>query len=228
MLKTPAKRNNNDSSSEYVDVDYTLTQVPLGARKSWMSIFVVLLGFTFLATSMAAGASIGVAFELNDLIKILVIVTLILSLYVGFLSWIAAKTGLNSILLARYALGKVGSKWGDIILGGTQVFWYAVQSAYMGTVFTKALGLEQYYVPITIFFSLFFGVFAIKGTKGMEIIAYASMPAFIYLAYIIPSLSIESAGGLKEIFLIKPETATMTFTAAVTITVGTFISGATR
>ncbi|MFD1040026.1 cytosine permease [Virgibacillus byunsanensis] len=221
--------NSKKKLTEYVDVDYTLTHVPLHARKNWVSIFVVLLGFTFLATSMAAGANIGVAFKMDELIQILIIGSLILALYVGFLCWISAKTGLNSILLARYALGKIGSKWGDIILGGTQVFWYAVQSAYIGTVFTQAFGLEKYYIPITVFFSLFFGVFAIKGTRGMEIIAYASMPAFIYLAYIIPSLSIESAGGIQELFLIEPKaTATMTFSAAVTITVGTFISGGTN
>ena len=220
------KELNSEHAS--MDVDYTLTNVPLHARKHWVSIFAVLLGFTFLATSMAAGAEIGVAFNLFDLIKILLTGGLILSLYVGLLCWLSAKSGLNSILLAKFALGSVGAKWADIILGGTQVFWYAVQSAYMGAVFTQALGLEAYYVPVTIFFSLFFGVFAIWGTRGMELVAYLSMPAFVYLAYKIPALSIASAGGVQELFLIEPETAQLSFAAAVTVVVGTFISGGTN
>jgi cytosine permease len=212
-----------------LDIDYTLTNVPQHARKNGLAVFVVLLGFTFLATSMAAGANVGVAFNMTELIWILLAGALILSVYAGALSWIASKAGVTSMLLALYSLGKIGSKWADIILGGTQVFWYAVQSAYIGTVFVQALDIQEYYIPVTIFFSLFFGVFAIKGSRGIEIIAYLAMPAFLYLAYIIPRLSIEAAGGITELFNILPETTTtMPMTVAITIIVGTFISGATN
>ncbi|WP_067725834.1 cytosine permease [Oceanobacillus damuensis] len=214
-------------SKEYVDVDYTLTHVPMSARKNWISIFAVLLGFTFIVTTMAAGASLGTSLKLSDLIKVLLVGNLILSTYVGVLCWISAKTGLNAIILARYALGKVGSKWTGIILGGTQVFWYAFQAAYMGKVFTLGLGLEAYFIPITIFWSLFMGSFAIWGTKGMEIVAYASIPPFLYLAYKIPSVSVETAGGFRELFAIEP-TTTITFAAAITIIIGAFISGGTQ
>src|SRR5699024_7249831 len=128
-----------------IDTDYTLTNVPQHARKNGLAVFVVLLGFTFLATSMAAGANVGVAFNMTDLLWILLIGALILSVYAGSLSWIAAKAGVTSMLLALYSLGKIGSKWADIILGGTQIFWYAVQSAYIGTVFTQALNIEEYF-----------------------------------------------------------------------------------
>lgn len=220
--------NQNATNDLHIDLDFTSSHVPIDARKSGLSIFVVLLGFTFLATSMAAGASVGVAFNMKELMLILIAGALILSVYAGSLSWIAAKTGLTAMLLSKYALGKIGSKWADIILGGTQVFWYAVQSAYIGKVFTQALNIEEYYVHWTVFFSLFFGVFAIKGTRGIEIVAYLSMPAFLYLAYIIPKLSIDAVGGIKNLFLISPEASTMSFSVAVTVTVGTFISGATN
>ena len=59
---------------------------------------------------MAAGANLGTSLMLGDLIKVLLIGNIILSTYVGILCWIAAKTGLNTILLARYTLGKVGVK----------------------------------------------------------------------------------------------------------------------
>lgn len=212
---------------EYVDVDYTLTHVPQTARKGWFPIFAVLLAFTFIVTTMAAGANLGTAMPLADLLKALFIGNLILSAYVGVICWIAAKTGLNTILLARYTLGHVGSKWTSVILGGTQVFWYAFQAAYMGKVFTAALNIEQYFIPVTIFWSLFMGAFAIWGSRGMEIVAYLSIPPFLYLAYKIPAISIESAGGIKELFAIEP-TATMSFAAAVTIIIGAFISGGTQ
>jgi cytosine permease len=144
------------------------------------------------------------------------------------MGWVAAKTGLNSVLLARLALGKVGAKWADILLGGTQIIWYAVQTAYLGLLFTAALGLEDYFIPITIFWGLFTGAFAIVGTRGMEIVAYISLVPFIYLAVKLPQLSIEEAGGLDGLFAIMPKESSMSFIAAVTIVIGTFISGATN
>jgi cytosine permease len=132
------------------------------------------------------------------------------------------------VLLARLALGRVGAKWADIILGGTQIIWYAVQTAYLGLIFTAALGLEQYYIPITIFWGLFTGAFAIKGTRGMEIVAYISLIPFVYLAVKLPQLSMEHAGGLGGIMEILPKEANMSFIAAITVVIGTFISGATN
>src|SRR5690625_6698664 len=99
------KKNHVDT-----DIDYTLTHVPVEARKNWIPIFAVIMGFTFIATTMAAGANLGTSFKLADLLLILIIGNLFLAIYSGSLSWIAAKTGLNSILLSRYALGKIGSK----------------------------------------------------------------------------------------------------------------------
>ena len=32
-------------------------------------------------------------------------------------------------------LRQAGAKWADIILGGTQVFWYAITGEYMGSLF---------------------------------------------------------------------------------------------
>ncbi len=209
------------------DSDHTLNNVPDTSRKKWLPIFVVLLGFTFLSTTMAAGANLGIAFMLKDLIKILLVGSLILSMYTALISGISAKTGLNSVLLARYSLGTYGAKWADIVLGGTQVVWYAVQSAYMGDIFCRGLGLEEYFVPITIFWSIFMGAFALWGTKGMEIIGYLAVPPFLYLAYKLPALGISAAGGVGNLFLIEPLT-TMTFSAAVTTVVGTFVSGGTN
>lgn len=210
------------------DGDYTLENVPSTARKSFASIFIVLLGFTFLSTTMAAAAQIGVNFPFSELMKILIFGSLILSTYAAVLCWVAAKTGLNSVLLARLALGKFGAKWADVLLGGTQIIWYAVQTVYLGMIFTKALGLEQYFIPITIFWGLFTGAFAIRGTRGMEIVGYLALLPFLYLAYKLPQLSIQQAGGFEALRAIMPANSGMTFITAVTIVIGTFVSGATN
>lgn len=47
------------------------------------------------------------------------------------------------------------------------------------------------------------------------------------LAYKIPQISIETVGGVRELFAIEP-TTTITFAAAITIIIGAFISGGTQ
>ncbi len=219
---------NVNSEAKAVDIDFTLTNVPEAHCKSWQSIFIVLLGFTFLSTTMAAGASIGVAFKYAELMKILAAGSIVLAGYAGCISLVAARTKLSTFVLARFALGKIGAKWADILLGGTQVIWYAVQTAYMGLLFTKGLGLEKYFVPITIFWGLAMGATAIRGTKGMEIIAYVSLLPFLYLAFRLPALSVSTAGGYEAMTRIIPQGVTMSFTAAITVVIGTFVSGATN
>lgn len=218
----------NNGTVDNVDGEFTLSNVPIQDRKTWMSVFIVLLGFTFLSTTMAAGATIGANFNFNDLMKITIIGNLILSCYAGAMCYISAKTGLTSVLLARYSLGKFGAKWADLLLGGTQVFWYAIQSAYFGMVFTKGLGLERYYIPITAVFAIISGLTALRGTRAMEIVAYLSLPAFLYLAYKLPVLSIASAGGVGRLLAIEPQTQSIAFIPAITMVIGTFISGATN
>lgn len=218
----------DNETLDSVENEYTLSNVPNDARKPWLSIFIVLLGFTFLSTTMAAGATIGASFNFADLAKIMIVGNLILSIYAGVLCYIAAKTGLTSVLWVRYSLGRYGAKWAGILLGGTQVFWYAIQSAYFGELFTQGLGLEKYFVPITAFFAIIMGLTALRGTRGMEIISYLSLPAFLYLAYKLPVLSIEAAGGISNLINIEPTTSSITFISAVTMVIGTFISGATN
>lgn len=207
--------------------DYTLTNVPEHARKPWLPIFIVLLGFTFLSTSMAAGAAVSTAFYLKDLGWILLIGSGILATYTAVLCYISAKSGLSSVLLAKYALGDIGSKWADLLLGGTQVFWYGFQTAYLGLVFCQGLGLMDYYLPITIAWGIITGITALKGTRGMEIISYISFPAFIYIAFKVPVMSVQTVGGWSALASIEPSSS-MAFIAALTTVIGTFISGGTN
>lgn len=222
------KITNVDAKIEVLtDIDYTTTHVPMHARKSLISVVSVLLGFTFLSTTMVAGANIGAAFKFTDLMWLLIVGNLVLSVYVAMLSGIAAKTGLNSLLLARYAMGKFGAKWADIVLGGTQVVWYAVQTAYMGTMFCAALGLEQYFIPITLFWGIIMGVTALWGTKGMEIVAYVAIPPFVALCVAIPYFGVKAVGGFHNLLAIEP-TSTLSVTAALTMIIGSFVSGGTN
>jgi cytosine permease len=91
-----------------VDPDYPVTPVPLHARRKFISLAIVLLGFTVFTPTMLAGAELGVAFRFRDLLLVIGLGSLILGAYVSVLGWIGARTGLTTVVMSRYTLGTKG------------------------------------------------------------------------------------------------------------------------
>lgn len=207
--------------------DYPISHVPLSARTRLLAVTGVLIGFTFFTPTMAAGAKLGAAFPFSELLGILFAGSAILGVYVAMISSIGARTGLTSVLLARYSLGSVGAKWADIILGGTQVLWYAITAEYMGTLFTKGLGLPGWDIFFIIFWSLVMGATALYGFKSMAIVSYVAMPLMVTLVVIVTWLAFGEVGSMGSLFGMQPS-ITMSVPVAITVIVGTFASGGTQ
>lgn len=213
--------------TEVVDQDYPITHVPLTARRSFFSIAAVLLGITFFAPTMSTGAQIAAAFRFSDLMLIVLFGNLILGVYVALNCAIGAKTGLTSVMLSRYTLGIGGSKWAGLLLGGTQIGWYAYVSAYTGELFATTFNLPGSAVWFTLLWAVIFGVTAIWGYKAMEKVAYVAVPALLLLVIYIPILAAQSNGGFAAITQAVP-TAEMSVATAMTAIVGTFASMGTQ
>jgi cytosine permease len=189
----------------------------------------VLIGFTFFTPTMAAGAQLGAAFAFKDLIWVLLGGSAILGVYVAIICAIGAKTGLTSVLLSRYTLGSIGAKWADIILGGTQVLWYAITAEYMGKLFATGLGLDgrAWEIVFMVFWSVVMGITAVYGFRSMTIVSYVALPLMVLLVIIVTWMAFRQMGSFDAMFGILP-TETMTVTSAITIIVGTFASGGTQ
>jgi cytosine permease len=221
------------------DPDYPLAHVPLTERRNLLSISVVLLGFTFFYATMYAGADMGSAFRYwPDLYLVIVCGSAILGLYVGALSAISARTGLTTVLLARYTFGDRGSKWADLVLGGTQLGWFGVTVALMAKPFTQWLndaGLvqatwnEQWMMVSMCFVWAAAHTFtAYFGYSGMEKLSLIAVPLIIILGMIMALKSFAHAEAVAgSIHAILPKHS-VSFAAAMTIVVGTFASGGTQ
>ncbi len=225
MNKTSSK--NLENTNQNVDKDFPLTHLPKDQRKPFLSVAAVLLGITFFSPTMAAGAQIASAFYLKDLVWIMLLGNLILGIYVAINCAIGAKTGLTSVMLARYTLGKAGAKWAGFLLGGTQIGWFAYVSSYVGHLYAVTLNLQAYETFITLAWALIFGITAIWGYKAMEKVAFVAVPALLILVFYIPIVAIDAAGGLSEMAKVAP-TAEMSVASAMTIIVGTFASMGTQ
>jgi cytosine permease len=215
------------------DPDYPLTHVPPSARRSLVSISVVLLGFTFFYATMYAGADVGSAFRYwPDLYLVILCGSVILGLYVAALSAVSAKTGLTTVLLARYTFGDRGSKWADLVLGGTQLGWFGVTVALMAKPFAQWLGFDWDQTGTVLLWCFVWATAhtctAYFGYKGMESLSLIAVPLIIVLGLVMAvkafAYARETVGGINAIL----PTHSLSFSAAMTIIVGTFASGGTQ
>ena len=210
------------------DQDYPLSPVPTHARKSMWSMSFVLLGFTFFSATMWAGGSVGAAFEFSTLLWILLIGNLLLGAYAAGLGFIAARSGLNTALMSRYAFGDVGSKLSDFILGFTQIGWYAWGTATMALLLVKMTGLpESLTLPLMVLFGFGFCISAFIGYRGLDLLSRVAVPAMIILIAVSLGIAGSDAGGLAGLSAIDPS-AEMSVAAAITLVFGTFVSGGTQ
>ncbi|MDP3367136.1 MAG: cytosine permease [Pseudomonas sp.] len=210
------------------DSDYPLSEVPHGARKGLFSTAILLFGFTFFTATMFAGGKIGMAFDFTTLLWAAVIGNLLLGLYAAVLGLIACRSGLNSVLMGRFCFGEVGSKLSDMLLGFTQIGWYAWGTATIAIVLVKILGLpEGLTIPLMVLFGFGFCLTAFVGYKGLDLLSRVAVPAMLVLLVVSLWIATRDIGGLAGLLAVEPKES-MSLSVAITLVFGTFVSGATQ
>ena len=163
--------------------DFPLTAVPLRSRKPIWSLAPILIGFTLYSGTLFAGGLVGANFRFfPDLVGLIVLGNLILGLYAGGLGYIAAKTGLSTVLMARSSFGEFGSRWVDLILGFTQIGWYAWGSALIADLLITLAGVPQSLNWLLIVVATYlFCITAYIGYGAMDWVSRFAVPAMIIL-----------------------------------------------
>ncbi|POA52333.1 MULTISPECIES: cytosine permease [unclassified Pseudomonas] len=208
--------------------DYPLSEVPQHARKGLASMAMVLLGFTFFTATMFAGGKLGVAYDFPTLLAVIVLGNLLLGLYAAILGYIAFSSGLNSALMGRFCFGERGSKLSDLILGFTQIGWYAWGTATAAVVLGKYFQLDQGAVlGLMLLFGMGFCATAYIGYRGLELLSWIAVPAMGLLLVLSLWTATEQVGGLDGLLARQPSGA-LDLSTAITLVFGTFVSGATQ
>ncbi len=208
--------------------DYPLSAVPDSERKGLWSMMSVLLGFTFFTSTMWAGGTLGTAFSFYQMLAILLVGNLLLGSYAAALAYIASKTGLNTVLLGRYAFGTQGSKLSDFVLGFTQIGWYAWGTATIALILVKVLELPQgWTLPLMLIFGFGFCISAYIGYRALEWLSKISVPLMLFFIGLSFYQGFVDIGGLKQLIAQEPTTS-MPVAAAITLVFGTFVSGGTQ
>lgn len=206
------------------DHDYALTHVHEKEKKGFFSMFVVMLGFTFFSASMLTGGNLGTGLPLKDFFIAVLIGNFILACYTGALAYMGAESGLSMHLLARYSFGEKGSYIASFVTSITQIGWFGVGIAMFAIPIANRFNINLYLlVGIT---GILMTATAYFGMKSLTILSAIAVPAIAVLGSTSAFMAADSVGGLQGLMSIEPSNK-MTLVTAVTLCVGSFISGGT-
>jgi cytosine permease len=208
------------------DSDYPLSPVPQDQRRGNASVIVVIAGFLFFTPTMLAGSQVAAEFRFSEFVLWAGVAAVVLAAYIALMGMISARTGLTTVLLARAVFGRLGGKWASVVLGGTQVGWYAITLGTLADLIGRALGWETTW-PITVVGGVLMALTAYYGIAGLELLSWISVPVMLALCLWVTGLSFTEVGGFGAL-LDLGSTGGLGVGAALTIMIGTFISGGTQ
>lgn len=207
---------------------FPLSEASSSARKGLFSLSMVLFSFTFFTGTMFAGGALGSAFSIINVLWIAAIGNILLAVYAAALGSVAARSGLNTVLMGRFCFGEAGSKLADAILAFAELGWYAWGTATVAIALVKVLNLPvEWTTPLMIFFGGLFCVTALIGYKGLDILSRVSVPLMFILLIVSMTIATRHIGGWQQMASIEPKEH-MEWSAAITMVFGTFASGATQ
>ena len=229
-----SKPSSNNMSNKRTDVDFTTSAVDKAGRKSNLSMFMVMLGFTFFSASMWVGQQLADGLDFQGFIQALLLGGLILAAYTGSLGYIGAESGLSLDMLARRSFGVKGSWLPIAMISLTQIGWFGVGLAMFAIPVAKEfLHLEvtpdvmpwQGYLLVAIA-GILMTASAYFGIKSLTIISYIAVPAVAILGTAAMVMAVRQGdAGLVEQF--AKGTKDLGVVAGAGMVVGSFVSGGT-
>ena len=216
------------------DVDYTDRAVDASGRKSTLSMFMIMLGFTFFSASMWVGQQLASGLTWWGFVLAMLLGGLILAAYTGALGFIGAESGLSLDMLARRSFGTKGSWLPSAMISFTQIGWFGVGLAMFAIPVAKELlHLEvtpdtmpwQGYLLVAIA-GVLMTASAYFGIKSLTIISYIAVPLVAILGTVAMIMAVRRGDmGLIEQFSIGSKN--LGVIAGAGLVVGSFVSGGT-
>ena len=221
-------------SNKKTDIDYTTSAVDKSGRKSNLSMFMIMLGFTFFSASMWVGQQLAAGLNWSGFVWALILGGLILAAYTGALGWIGAESGLSLDMLSRRSFGTKGSWLPSAMISFTQTGWFGVGLAMFAIpVARELMGLEvtpdsmpwQGYVLVAVA-GVLMTASAYFGIKSLTVISYIAVPAVAVLGTVAMVMAIRNGdAGLVEQF--AKGSKDLGVIAGAGLVVGSFVSGGT-
>ena len=215
-------------TTKKVDVDYAESAVPQSARRGIVTMFMIMLGFTFFSASMWAGQELADGLDLGGFIASLILGGVILGLYTGLLGYVGADSGLSLDLLSRKAFGIKGSYLPSAMISFTQIGWFGVGVAMFAIPVAKELlgGSTVAEWALVIIAGIAMTASAYFGIKSLTIVSYIAVPLIAVLGTVAMILAVVRGDGTLVDQFAK-SSGTLTVIGGAGLVVGSFVSGGT-
>lgn len=216
------------SKNTTVDIDYAEKPVPLNDRRSLLTMFMIMLGFTFFSASMWVGQELADGLDFGGFILSLILGGIILGLYTGLLGYVGAKTGMSLDLLARKAFGAKGSYLPSAMISFTQIGWFGVGLAMFAIPVANELlgGSKTAEWALVILAGVCMTASAYFGIKSLAIVSYIAVPMVAILGTVAMVMAVmRGEGTLIDQF--AKSSGTLTVIGGAGLVVGSFVSGGT-
>ena len=183
-----------------VDIDFAEAAVPHYARRGIVTMFMIMLGFTFFSASMWVGKELADGLDFGGFIISMIIGGLILSLYTGLLGYVGAETGMSLDLLARKAFGAKGSYLPSAMISFTQIGWFGVGIAMFAIPVANELlgGSKTAEWALVIVAGICMTASAYFGIKSLTIVSYIAVPMVAVLGTVAMVLAVMRADGERR------------------------------
>ena len=217
------------------DADFTSGRVTKDGRKSNLSMFMVMLGFTFFSASMWAGQNLAAGLDFAGFIGAIILGGIILGAYTGTLGYIGAETGLTLDMLAHRSFGRKGSWLPSAMISFTQMGWFGVGLAMFAIPVAQELfGLEvtpDHMPPLGYILVVIAGILmtasAYFGIKSLTIISYIAVPLVGILGTVAMIMAIHRGDATLIEQFAKSNDGSLTIIAGAGLVIGSFVSGGT-
>ncbi len=217
------------------DVDFTSSRVTPEGRKSNLSMFMVMLGFTFFSASMWVGQNLAAGLNFGGFIGALILGGIILGAYTGTLGYIGAETGLTLDMLAHRSFGRKGSWLPSAMISFTQMGWFGVGLAMFAIPVAKELmHLDvtpdhmpyQGYILVAIA-GLLMTASAYFGIKSLTVVSYVAVPLVAILGTVAMVLAVKRGDSTFLDQFANYGDGSLGIIAGAGLVVGSFVSGGT-
>ena len=212
------------TASKAVDTEHSLSAVDQGSRQGFFAVLVIMVGFTFFSPSMSAGGNLGIGLNMATFFIAMALGNAFLGIYTGILAYIGQSTGLTLDLLARYSFGEKGSYLSSALISFTQIGWFGVGVAMFALPVASLFNLNP--IMLILITGIIMTATAYFGIKALAILGSIAVPLIAVLGIYSVNFGINEVNGFANVFSETPS-APITMAVALSIVIGSFISGGT-
>ncbi len=211
-----------------VDVDFADRAVPQSNRRGMITMFMIMLGFTFFSASMWVGQEMAMGLDFYGFMGSIILGGAILSVYTGSLGYVGAKTGLSMDLLAQRSFGIRGSYLPSAMIAFTQIGWFGVGLAMFAIPVAKELfgNSDAAMWGLIILAGVCMTGSAYFGIESLTVVSYIAVPLVAVLGTVAMIMAInQGEGTIVEQFAVS--SGDLTIITGAGLVMGSFVSGGT-